>query len=634
MRASQVSIMEFKKVYFSYENGENGGEDIFGSNSSFAVNGVDLTVEEGEFVAVLGHNGSGKSTLARLANGLLTPDEGEVTVFGMSTAEDKKLFDIRKQVGIVFQNPDNQTVASIVEDDIAFGPENVGLPRAEIGERIEFALNAVGMQAFRGATPSRLSGGQKQRIAIAGVLALKPRVMILDEATAMLDPKGRREVMDVVLRLNKEEKITVIVITHFPEEALLADRAIVMSQGKIVMEGNPQEVLSRGEELKKYSLTMPAPVRVCRALSMGGLEVKDANDACSVAENIANAICAANPENIKTIGAGAHSPVKTTDEDRGRVVCSHLSHVYNPSSVFETFALHDVNLEIYSGDFFGIIGHTGSGKSTFIQHLNALIKVPTAEKKYKAKRPKKGAIIPPQTTLTVNGYDLTDKKTDFKTLRSKVGMVFQYPEYQLFAETVFEDVAFGLKNFNSELTDNEVEAAVREAIQTVGLDYEIVKNRSPFELSGGQKRRVAIAGVIVTKPEILVLDEPAAGLDPLGKEEIMQLLHSLHRSWCKTVIIVSHDMDEIAENCNRAAIFSEGNTVAVGEPKTFFDNVEKMTALGLDVPFTAKLVDKLKEKNIQIDCDYTLTDFVEKILYYAQTQGVGMRLNEGGGEDA
>ena len=631
---AKVEVMEFKNVYFSYENGENGGEEIFGSDFSFAVNGVDLTINEGEFVAILGHNGSGKSTLARLANGLLTPDKGEINVFGLSTAEDKHLFDIRKQVGIVFQNPDNQTVASIVEDDIAFGPENVGLPREEIGERIEFALNAVGMQAFRTATPSRLSGGQKQRIAIAGVLALKPRVMILDEATAMLDPRGRREVMDVVLRLNKEEKITVIVITHFPEEALLADRAIVMSRGKIVMEGKPEEILTRGEELKKYSLTMPAPVRVCRKLCEGGLEVEDANDALSTVDNIARAIRAANPQNIKKVGAGTRLIEKMSEGDVGRVVCEHLSHVYNPSSAFETFALHDVNVEIYPGDFFGIIGHTGSGKSTFIQHLNALLKVPTAEKKYKAKKPKKGAPIPPKTVLTVGGYDLTDKKTDFKTLRSKVGMVFQYPEYQLFAETVFEDVAFGLKNFKSGLTESEVETAVREAIQTVGLDYETVKNRSPFELSGGQKRRVAIAGVIVTKPEILVLDEPAAGLDPLGKEEIMQLLHKLHREWCKTVIIVSHDMDEIAENCNRAAIFSSGNTVAVGQPKTFFGDVKQMRTLGLDVPFTAKLVEGLKEKNIRIDCDYTLADFVEKTLCYAQSIGAGMRLNEGGGEDA
>lgn len=630
-----MEVINFKKVYFSYQAEESeGGEDIFGSNSAFAVNGVDFAVHEGEFIAVLGHNGSGKSTLARLANGLLTPNEGEVTAFGLSTSNEENLFEIRKQVGIVFQNPDNQTVASIVEDDIAFGPENVGLPREEIGERIDFALNAVGMQAFRNATPARLSGGQKQRIAIAGVLALKPRVMILDEATAMLDPKGRREVMDVVLRLNKEEGITVIVVTHFPEEALLADRAIVMSHGKIVMEGKPSEILNRGEELKKYSLTMPASTRVCRALCEGGLAVQDGVDAESVVENIALAMQTVDQDKIKTKGAGTRlNENVTSDGEAGRVVCQHLSHVYNPSSAFETFALHDVSLEIYPGDFFGIIGHTGSGKSTFVQHLNALLKVPTAEKKYKPKK-KKNQSLTPAVTLRVNGYDLTDKTTDFNALREKVGMVFQYPEYQLFAETVFEDVAFGLKNFKKNLTDSEVEKAVKEAIERVGLSYEEVKNRSPFDLSGGQKRRVAIAGVIVTKPEILVLDEPAAGLDPLGKSEIMQLLHDLHAEWCKTVIIVSHDMDEIAGNCNRAAIFSEGKTVAIGEPKNLFKDVDGIRALGLDVPFAAKLSNGLKEKNILIECDFTLADFVEKTLQFAKTKGAGACLSKGGGEDA
>ena len=630
-----MEVINFKNVYFSYQTEENeGGEDIFGSNSAFAVNGVDFTVHEGEFIAVLGHNGSGKSTLARLANGLLTPNNGEITAFGLSTSEEENLFEIRKQVGIVFQNPDNQTVASIVEDDIAFGPENVGLPREEIGERINFALNAVGMQAFRNATPARLSGGQKQRIAIAGVLALKPRVMILDEATAMLDPKGRREVMDVVLRLNKEEGITVIVVTHFPEEALLADRAIVMSHGKIVMEGKPSEILNRGEELKKYSLAMPATTRVCRALCEGGLAVQDGVDAESVVENIAFAMQAVDQDKIKTKGAGTRLNENVTpDGEAGRVVCQHLSHVYNPSSAFETFALRDVSLEIYPGDFFGIIGHTGSGKSTFVQHLNALLKVPTAEKKYKPKK-KKNQSLTPAVTLRVNGYDLTDKTTDFNALREKVGMVFQYPEYQLFAETVFEDVAFGLKNFKKNLTDSEVEKAVKDAIERVGLSYEEVKNRSPFDLSGGQKRRVAIAGVIVTKPEILVLDEPAAGLDPLGKSEIMQLLHDLHDEWCKTVIIVSHDMDEIAENCNRAAIFSEGKTVAIGEPKNLFKDVDGIRALGLDVPFAAKLANGLKERNILIECDFTLADFVEKTLQFAKTRGAGACLSKGGGEDA
>ena len=613
-----MEAIKFEKVYFSYEGEDGPNDEMFGS-ASFALDGVDLTVEEGEFVAVLGHNGSGKSTLARLTNGLLSPNSGEITVFGLNAREEKNLFEIRKQVGIVFQNPDNQTVASIVEDDIAFGPENIGTPREEIGKRIEFALDAVGMKEFRSATPARLSGGQKQRVAIAGVLALKPRVMILDEATAMLDPRGRKEVMDVVLRLNREEKITVLLITHFPEEALLADRAVVMSHGKIVMEGKPEEILKKGEELEKYSLTPPRSIRICKALTAGGLPVADGMTVETLTENLSVAL-----KDTHTV-TQTESPEEKVEADTsgevGRVVCENLSFVYNPSQPFKTHALTGVSLEIYPRDFFGILGHTGSGKSTFVQHLNALLKTPTAEKKYKPKKRKKGEPTPVKTVLKVNGYDLTDKKTDFKALRSKVGMVFQYPEYQLFAETVFDDVAFGLKNFQKDLSDEEIKTAVREALETVGMDYDEVKNRSPFELSGGQKRRVAIAGVIVTKPEILVLDEPAAGLDPLGKEEIMSLLHKIHQDWCKTVIIVSHDMDEIAENCTRAAVFAEGKVVAVDTPKRLFQKDATLAELGLDIPFTAKLVNGLAERGIRLDCDFTTSDFIQKTLAYAAEGG-------------
>lgn len=635
-----MKAIEFENVYFSYDMEENeSGGDIFSSDENFALRGVNFSVEEGEFVAVLGHNGSGKSTLARLTNGLLSPISGKITVFGLDVSDDKALFDIRKQVGIVFQNPDNQTIASIVEDDIAFGPENIGVEREEIGQRIDFALNAVGMRDFRYATPARLSGGQKQRIAIAGVLALKPRVMILDEATAMLDPRGRKEVMDVVLRLNREENITVILITHFPEEALLADRAVVMQHGQIVMQGKPEEVFQKENDLKKYSLLLPHSIDICHRLSLAGLPVMDSMDAETVAENIVQAVKGVDQSalNIPKIqGAGTRLFNSSVDEntDVGRVYCENLTYVYNAKSPFATYALQGVDLEIKSGEFFGIIGHTGSGKSTFVQHLNALLKVPTAEKKYKAKKPKKGQIPVPQTLLSVNGYDLTDKRTNFLELRSKVGMVFQYPEYQLFAETVFEDVAFGLKNFRKDVQDAEVKQAVREALETVGLDYEALKDRSPFELSGGQKRRVAIAGVIVTKPEILVLDEPAAGLDPLGKEEIMTLLHKIHADWCKTVIIVSHDMDEIAENCTRAAIFLDGKVLAVSQPKTLFADRNALAERGLDVPFVAKVTASLAEKNMVIENDFTVHDFVQKLLEYVKTKGAGTDSTFEGGKHA
>ena len=261
---AQMRAISFEHVCFSY-----GGEE-----GAFNLNDICLTVEEGEFVAVLGQNGSGKSTLARLCNGLLSPHSGRIVVMGTdASGSAADIFEIRKNVGVVFQNPDNQTVASIVEDDVAFGPENIGLPREEIGRRIDFALRAVGMEDYRRATPARLSGGQKQRIAIAGVLAVMPKILILDESTAMLDPRGRREVMDVIRRLNRENGMTVLLITHFMEEALLADRAFVMHRGEIVMRGTPREIFSRADELETYSLSLPAAGQISRKLQQKGFPV-------------------------------------------------------------------------------------------------------------------------------------------------------------------------------------------------------------------------------------------------------------------------------------------------------------------------------------------------------------------------
>ena len=272
-----MSAIEFSNVSFAYEKG------------SFAIKNFNLQVEEGEFVAVLGHNGSGKSTLARLCNGLLTANAGEIKIMN-TPVTDKNLFEIRKSAGIVFQNPDNQTVASIVEDDVAFGAENVGIPREEIGKRIDFALHAVGLEHLRTATVSRLSGGQKQRVAIAGVLALQPKIMILDESTAMLDPRGRKEILEVVKKLNREEGITVLFITHFMEEALAAQRAIVMNRGEIVMQGPPEEIFERHEELLTYNLTLPRIGTICKALQGGGFDVPDTLDVNTLAEAISKCV--------------------------------------------------------------------------------------------------------------------------------------------------------------------------------------------------------------------------------------------------------------------------------------------------------------------------------------------------------
>ncbi|MGN1051795.1 MAG: energy-coupling factor transporter ATPase [Candidatus Scatosoma sp.] len=619
--------VKLKDVSFSY-----------GENEKEALHRVSLEVKQGEFVAVLGHNGSGKSTLARLINGLLSPTEGQITVLGMDAGEKKNLFEIRKNAGIVFQNPDNQTVASIVEDDVAFGPENTGVPREEIGRRIQFALQAVGMEEYRRAETARLSGGQKQRVAIAGVLALMPKIMILDESTAMLDPKGRREVTETVKRLNKENGITVISITHFPEEAAQADRAIVLNRGEVALQGTPEQVLKDEERLLTFNLALPRCVKICRDLRGKGLDVPDALNAEEIAEEILNnPVKGAAEESAARGGNDAPYTEKAAEERAAEcaVECADLYFSYDGGAAH---ALNGVNLTIEKGEFFGIIGHTGSGKSTFARHLNALEKLPTAQKKYKPKKEKKrkkrageGDAEAPHTVLKVNGYDLSDKNTGFFALRSSAGMVFQYPEYQLFAETVFADVVFGLKNFSkTPHSEEETARAVKEALETVGLSYGEVKDKSPFELSGGQKRRAAIAGVIVTKPKLLVLDEPAAGLDPLGKEEIAALLKRVHEDWCETVVVISHDMDEIAELCDRAAVFSEGKIAFCDTPeKLFTAHAEELLRLGLDIPETAKIQRAMRARGVNVHSDLTQKGFVNAV---ARATGYGDNRATGGTE--
>ncbi len=587
-----------------------------------AVKNVSFKVKKGEFLSVIGHNGSGKSTLTRLINGLLQADGGKVSVFDIDVNEGKNALEVRKRVGIVFQNPDNQMVASIVEDDVAFGPENIGIEREEIGRRIDWALKAVGMESYRNATPAHLSGGQKQRIAVAGVLAIKPDVLILDESTAMLDPKGRREVIDVVRSLNKDEGMTIILVTHFMEEALLCDRTIVMNRGEIVLEGTPEEIFKCGETLETFNLALPKISKIAENLRGQGMEIRNVLHPEELAEDIVK-----NMHN-RGIYAGQSSyalPPERESAHEWDIDVKDLSYVYSKKSPFATKALNGVNLHIDEGEFFGIIGHTGSGKSTLVQHLNALIRLPQAEKharKIKAKKGKPAPVIP---HISVGKFDLSTKKCDFKALRASVGIVFQYPEYQLFADSVFADVAFGLKNFKKGLSAAEIEEAVKSSIEIVGLDYAEVKDKSPFDLSGGQKRRAAIAGVIVTKPEILILDEPAAGLDPKGKSEIMELLHKLHREWCKTIIIVSHDMDEVAENCTKAAVISEGKVFACDVPAKIFARADELIALGLDIPLTVKIERELKKSGIEVESDCTAEAFCKAVtdIYSAGNGGDG-----------
>lgn len=263
------NILEFQNVSFRYEGGSEQ------EKLPLAVRDVSFAVKKGDFLAVLGHNGSGKSTLAKLSNSILLPESGKVLVNGMDTADESLSYDIRRTVGVVFQNPDNQIVASVVEEDVAFGPENLGVPPEEIRKRVDNALKAVGMYEYRKHEPHKLSGGQKQRVAIAGMIAMLPECLVLDEPTAMLDPRGRKEVMDTILKLNREMGMTVVFITHFMEEAVRASRVIVMDNAEILMDGTPREVFRQADRVKAAGLDVPKPAELARALQKKGVPMPD-----------------------------------------------------------------------------------------------------------------------------------------------------------------------------------------------------------------------------------------------------------------------------------------------------------------------------------------------------------------------
>ena len=265
-----MGIIKADDLVFDYIRRDEEGNV---ENVTEAVDHVSLDVEQGQFIAILGHNGSGKSTLAKHINAILKPTEGEMTVDGMSTSEEDNVWSVRQTAGMVFQNPDNQIVATIVEEDVAFGPENLGVPTDEIWERVNKALESVNMTMYRGYSPNKLAGGQKQRVAIAGVLAMKPKCIVLDEATAMLDPLGRKEVMSAIIELNKVEKITVILITHYMDEAVLADKIFVMDKGKIAMEGTPRQVFSHVEEIRELRLDVPAATAMAYELRKAGYNI-------------------------------------------------------------------------------------------------------------------------------------------------------------------------------------------------------------------------------------------------------------------------------------------------------------------------------------------------------------------------
>ena len=531
------------------------------------IDQLNMEIKKGGFTAILGHNGSGKSTLAKHFNAINLPTGGKVYVEKMDTSDEKMLYDIRQTVGLVFQNPDNQIVATIVEDDVAFAPENMGVPSDEIRKRVDSALEAVGMTKYKDFAPHMLSGGQKQRIAIAGILAMEPKYIVLDEPTAMLDPIGRREVMSTLGRLNSEKGITVIIITHNMDEAVHADRIAVMDSGRIVMDGTPREVFSDVEKIRKIGLDVPQVTELAYILRKKGFKI--AADVLTVDEAydallpyVKSGTCQRNPEEPK-----GGEPI---------IEVKNVSYEYSPDGPFSKVALHNVSLTVNKGDFLAVIGHTGSGKSTLLQLLNAL------------EKPSSGCVL-------INGEDTAAKGTDLRKIRTKVGLVFQYPEHQLFEETVRADIEFSPRNMG--LEESEIGRRVKTACEIAGISEKMLE-KSPFELSGGQKRRVAIAGVLAMQPQVLVLDEPTAGLDPRGRKKILGSIKKMHDDYGITIVLVSHDMEDVAECAARVIVMNEGEIFADGTPHEVFADYRNLEKIGVTAPQVTRLADRLCGINV------------------------------------
>ena len=561
-----------------------------------ALDHVNLDVRPGQFIAIIGHNGSGKSTLAKHINALLMPTEGSIWVDGMDVSEEDNTIPIRQSAGIVFQNPDNQIIASVVEEDVAFGPENLGVPTEEIKERVALSLQAVGMSHYRLHSPNKLSGGQKQRVAIAGIVAMEPKCIVFDEPTAMLDPRGRQEVLRTAQELNRKKGVTVIWITHYMEEVIDADCVYVMDHGKIVMEGAPGQIFSCVDELKKYCLDVPPVTLLADNLRKDGLDIpagiltnEELIEALMPVIHRADMHIYAQNTLKKKLASEAYQsilnkknpPVDVHKAMTEGIVLDHVDYVYSEGTAYQVQALHDINLQIGKGEFVGIIGHTGSGKSTLIQHLNGLLKATSGH-------------------IYMNGEDIYDKGYHLRGLRSKVGLVFQYPEHQLFENTVFEDVCFGPKN--QKLDRKTVELRAYEALKKVGFPDDLFY-QSPFDLSGGQKRRVAIAGVLAMKPEVLILDEPTAGLDPAGRDEILELIANMHRELGITVILVSHSMEDVARYVDRIVVMNQGQVEFDSTPKAVFRHYRELEEMELAAPQVTYLMNELAEMGLQTDTD-------------------------------
>lgn len=610
-------LIAFENVYLAYPGAAHE-----------ALAGISCRINAGEHVCVLGANGSGKSTFAQLISALMLPTSGVVQVAGINTADAGAAGRVRRQVASVFQHPEDQLVTSIVADDVAFGPENIRTPQPQIAQRVDEALAQVGMSAFAQRDPEELSGGQQQRVAIAGALAMHPRVLVLDEPGAMLDTEGRRAIGRIAAQLVRAG-ITVIHVTHFMDDALAAPRVLVLEHGHLAFDGAPADLFdSQPDRVEALHLEVPFALKLHDALGAHGINLPRTGNIALLLDALAASLAQGESEGEDDSTGAADAPLRSgatrppvrkgTPQRPGIAVAfEHVSFSYDqpaprrrrlPFRTRKTAeqlprALNDISFTVEAGTITALVGHTGSGKST------------TAELACALKQPLAGRVL-------VDGIDSADRSRRGE-LRRRIGYVSQLPERQLFAETVFEDVAFGPRNLG--FAEDEVRNRVRETLATCGLEpTDTLLARSPFALSGGQQRAVAIAGVLAMRQPILVLDEPMAGLDPAGRTRMRELLAHL-RDTGTTILLVTHDMDDVAELADRVIALAGGRLIAQGTPRDVFRAaLDAAAPSGLNVlglPAALAAACDLQRRSVTLaGSPLTLTDLVQEVVAYAEAR--------------
>ncbi len=553
---------------------------VIGNNTIESLREISFSVREGEFIAIVGANGSGKSTLARMINATLLPNEGWVKVDGLDTKDRSQHAKIRSTVGMVFQYPQEQIIGSTVEEDIAFGVEQLGLSEMESQKLIEEALRKVGLWEQRKRAINMLSAGQIQRVAFAGVLARKPRVMILDETTSMLDPLSRRQVFSFMKQLN-QEGITILYITHDMEEAVQADRVIGLFEGRLVFDASPKHAFSYYDGLFRYHLMPTLAQRLTHSLKPYFPSIKQE---MLTIEELVLELCRLVPLEHRKNGRikelnGTSSGKAAANLANPSIQVEQLGFTYYPDTPLATKALEGISILIPRGGAHALIGGTGSGKSTLLQHVNALL------------RPQHGMII-------VEGMDLTQPDLDVKLLRRRVGYAFQTPEEYFFEQYVGDEIAYKAKRYGVK-DKNTLREEVASALSKVGLDFELYKDRMTFGLSGGERRKVALASVFVLDPAVIVLDEPTAGLDPFSQKELLQQLHLLIKEG-KTLLFATHAMEDAAYLADTCTVMKNGRQIANGLVEEVLTDEYALTRGELLPPLITQLIKLLNNQGWEI----------------------------------